>query len=66
MVQKVRLSLANALQIRLRMTSSSIDEAARTIPAMIENQRNDIAQLCERFGVVELALFGSILRTDFD
>ena len=33
---------------------------------MIEHRRGDIAQLCERYGVLELALFGSILRSDFD
>jgi predicted nucleotidyltransferase len=36
------------------------------IPALIENRRGDIARLCERYGVRELALFGSILRSDFD
>jgi uncharacterized protein len=36
------------------------------VPAMIEQRRGDIAQLCERYGVRELALFGSILRSDFD
>ena len=33
---------------------------------MIERRRGEIAQLCERHGVRELALFGSILRSDFD
>jgi hypothetical protein len=36
------------------------------MPAIIERRRGDIAQLCERYGVRELALFGSILRSDFD
>jgi hypothetical protein len=36
------------------------------VPALIEQRRGDIAQLCERYGVRELALFGSILRSDFD
>jgi predicted nucleotidyltransferase len=36
------------------------------VPEIIERRRGDIAQLCERYGVRELALFGSILRSDFD
>lgn len=40
--------------------------AARIVPAMIERRRSEIAQLCERYRVRELALFGSILRRDFD
>src|SRR5450755_3484237 len=40
--------------------------AAGIVPAMIEHRRGDIAQLCERYEVRELALFGSILRSDFD
>jgi predicted nucleotidyltransferase len=36
------------------------------MPAIIERRRGDIAQLCELYGVRELALFGSILRSDFD
>jgi len=40
--------------------------AARIVPALIERRRGEIAQLCERFGVREFALFGSILRSDFD
>jgi hypothetical protein len=40
--------------------------AARSVPEMIERRRGEIAQLCERYRVLELALFGSILRSDFD
>jgi predicted nucleotidyltransferase/DNA-binding XRE family transcriptional regulator len=40
--------------------------ATSNVPAMIERQRGQIARLCERYGVRELALFGSILRSDFD
>jgi predicted nucleotidyltransferase len=40
--------------------------AARVVPAMIERRRSEIAKLCERYRVRELALFGSILRSDFD
>jgi predicted nucleotidyltransferase len=36
------------------------------MPTIIERRRGDIAKLCERYGVRELALFGSILRSDFD
>ena len=35
-------------------------------PALIEQRRPEIAQLCARYRVRELALFGSILRKDFD
>jgi len=40
--------------------------AGAIVPALIELRRGEIAQLCERYGVRELALFGSILRSDFD
>ena len=40
--------------------------ASGIVPPMIELRRGDIARLCERYGVRELALFGSILRSDFD
>ncbi len=33
---------------------------------MIASRLDDIVGLCERFGVRELALFGPILRADFD
>jgi predicted nucleotidyltransferase len=47
--------------------SSAIEkQAGSVVPAMIERRRGEIAQLCERYGVRELALFGSILRSDFD
>jgi predicted nucleotidyltransferase len=50
-----------------RMTDTRIEEhAADVLPAMIECRLTEIAQLCERYGVRELALFGSILRSDFD
>jgi predicted nucleotidyltransferase len=49
------------------MTNSHGQEQTDGImPAMIERRRGDIVQLCERYGVRELALFGSILRSDFD
>jgi uncharacterized protein len=40
--------------------------AGAIVPALIELRRGEIAQLCKRYGVRELALFGSILRSDFD
>jgi predicted nucleotidyltransferase len=54
-------------RIDARMTGSPAEKhAAGIVPAMIEHRRADIAQLCERYGVCELALFGSILRSDLD
>jgi predicted nucleotidyltransferase len=53
--------------IEARMTGTAVEEqAAGILPALIERRRRPIAQLCERYGVRELALFGSILRSDFD
>jgi predicted nucleotidyltransferase len=53
--------------IEARLIGSPVEKHAATIiPAMIERRRGEIAQLCERYGVRELALFGSILRSDFD
>jgi predicted nucleotidyltransferase len=50
-----------------RVTGSLFTEpAAADVPPMIERRRDDIAELCKRYGVCELALFGSILRSDFD
>lgn len=54
-------------RINASMTCSPTEMyAAGIVPAMIEHRRSEIAQLCERYGVRELALFGSILRSDFD
>jgi len=53
-------------RIDARTTGSPAERHAGIVPAMIEHRRSDIAQLCERYGVRELALFGSILRSDFD
>lgn len=53
--------------IEARSIGSPVEKrAASIVPAMIERRRGEIARLCERFGVRELALFGSILRSDFD
>jgi predicted nucleotidyltransferase len=51
--------------IDTRMTGSPVEKHG-IVPAMIEHRRADIAQLCKRYGVREFALFGSILRSDFD
>jgi predicted nucleotidyltransferase len=51
---------------RARVRVGRERHAARIVPAMIERRRGQIAQLCERYGVRELAVFGSILRSDFD
>ena len=49
------------------MTDTLVEEhASGILPAMIEHRRRRIAQLCRRYRVRELALFGSILRNDFD
>lgn len=37
-----------------------------TMPALIDQHRDAIIQLCRRFGVVSLEAFGSVLRDDFD
>ena len=37
-----------------------------TVPPLILRRRSEIAALCHRYGVRQLALFGSILRGDFD
>jgi predicted nucleotidyltransferase len=53
--------------IEARTISSRVEKhPAGTVPAMIERRRGEIARLCERYVVRELALFGSILRSDFD
>ena len=53
--------------IAARITGALLEKrGAGNIPSMIERRRDDIARLCERYGVRELALFGSILRRDFD
>jgi predicted nucleotidyltransferase len=36
------------------------------LPHELEIKRGAIAQLCENFNVIDLAVFGSILRDDFD
>jgi predicted nucleotidyltransferase len=63
--KKVRQSFIEQIEAR-SMGSPIAKHAARIVPAMIERRRREIAQLCERYGVRELALFGSILRSDFD
>lgn len=41
------------------------DEAQSDLPALIAGLRDPIRALCERHGVRELSIFGSILREDF-
>src|SRR3984885_6884220 len=63
--EKVQQSVAEGMATRV--TGSPAEEhAVGIIPAMIEHLRGDIAQLCKRYGVRELALFGSVLRSDFN
>lgn len=63
--KRVRRSLVAG--IKARSIGSPVEKrAGRILPAMIERRRGEIAQLCERYGVRELALFGSIVRGDFD
>jgi predicted nucleotidyltransferase len=53
--------------IKARSMGTPVERhAPHKVPAMIERRRSEIAQLCERYGVRELALFGSVLRSDFD
>jgi predicted nucleotidyltransferase len=40
--------------------------AGLTVPPLILTHKEDIATLCRRYDVRQLALFGSILRADFD
>ena len=64
-LEKVQRSVAETTEAR--MTGSPIEKhAGARVPALIEQRRGDIAQLCKRYGVRELALFGSIFRSDFD
>ena len=63
--KKTGHSLIEGIQAR-SIGSSAEKHAAPIVPEMIERRRGEIAQLCERYGVRELALFGSILRSDFD
>jgi predicted nucleotidyltransferase len=63
--QKARQSFVEAIEAR-SIVSPTEKHAAGIVPAMIERRRGEITQLCERYGVRELALFGSILRSDFD
>ena len=42
------------------------DAVRHRVPAIIDNLRASIGSLCERHAVRQLALFGSILRDDFD
>jgi predicted nucleotidyltransferase len=48
--------------------SGVTSETATTsnVPALIASRRDAIAQLCQRCGVRQLALFGSVLRPDFN
>ncbi len=63
--EKAQQSVAEG--IATRMTGSPVEKhAVGIVPAMIEHLREDIAQLCKRYGVRELALFGSVLRSDFN
>ena len=42
------------------------DAVSHRVPAIIDKLRASIASLCEQHAVRQLALFGSILRDDFD
>ena len=53
------------MQITIEDISPVEKRAVCIVPAIIEHVRGDIAQLCKRYGVRELALFGSVLRSDF-
>ncbi len=64
-LEKVQHSVTERPEARMPDTPME-KHAGAMVPALIELRRGDIAQLCERYGVRELALFGSILRSDFD
>jgi predicted nucleotidyltransferase len=57
---------------RTQATSASepawptIESPKRVIPTLITAHDREISTLCRRYAVRELALFGSILRSDFD
>jgi uncharacterized protein len=63
--ERVRQVVVDATEATMTVAHDKNDVDG-IMPALIENRRADIARLCERYGVRELALFGSILRSDFD
>ena len=63
--ERVRQVVVDATEATMTVAYDKNDVGG-IMPALIENRRGDIARLCERYGVRELALFGSILRSDFD
>ena len=50
----------------LAATADSVLPRKLDIPPVFARQRQAIAELCERHGVRELSLFGSVLREDFN
>jgi len=36
------------------------------MPARLHYEQNELADICQRYGIVELSLYGSVLRDDFD
>ncbi|MGA8708471.1 MAG: nucleotidyltransferase domain-containing protein [Steroidobacteraceae bacterium] len=55
--------------VLIRADDSGVKQQTATslaIPPLILAHKQDIATLCRRYGVRQLALFGSILRADFD
>ena len=50
---------------QLKRSREPNDEAQSDLPELIVRLRDPIAALCERHGVRELSIFGSILREDF-
>jgi antitoxin ParD1/3/4 len=51
---------------QLKRSEEPNDETQSDLPPLIARLRDPIAALCERHGVRELSIFGSILREDFD
>ncbi len=51
---------------QLKRSREPNDETQSDLPPLIARLRDPITALCERHGVRELSIFGSILRVDFD
>jgi predicted nucleotidyltransferase len=43
-----------------------LDPSERAVESLIDQKREQPAQLCRQYGVKRLAVFGSALRADFD
>jgi antitoxin ParD1/3/4 len=55
-----------AAAVRIKRRGREQQRAVSRVPRFITERTESIKLLCERYGVRELALFGSSLRSDFD